>query len=310
MMLLNMFGLFLQAEKLDNLIVPDSVQKEKFAETVKRLASLDVNDIVSDIVSWLIWTGIKICIALAIYYAGRWLLNRVVKMIDALMTRRKTELSLHTFLMTLVRTVGYIILVMAIVSVLGINLTIFAAVLASAGLAIGMALSSTLQNFAGGVMILVLRPYTIGDYISAQGVAGTVTAIRLFTTTVQTTDKQTIYIPNNMISTSIINNYSTSVTRRCSWKVSVSYGDDYDAIRTAMSAIIMRSDKILKEPASYVRIDSMAESAVVIEARAWVLNKDYWDVLDSITEIFYKELPAAGAHFPFPQLDVHIDRGA
>ena len=112
-----------------------------------------------------------------------------------------------------------------------------------------------------------------------------------------------------MISTSIINNHSTSVTRRCSWKVSVSYGDDYDAIRAAMSAIIMRSDKVLKEPASYVRIDSMADSAVVIEARAWVLNKDYWDVLDSVTESFYKELPAAGARFPFPQLDVHIDRG-
>ncbi len=306
----NIFGLFLQTDKLENLIVPDSVQKEKFAETVKRLAALDVHDIVSEIVSWLIWTGIKICIALAIYYAGRWLLRRVVKMIDALMTRRKTELSLHTFLLTLVKTVGYIILAVAVVSVLGVNLTIFAAVLASAGLAIGMALSSTLQNFAGGVMILVLRPYSIGDYISSQGVSGTVTAIRLFTTTVQTTDKQTIYIPNNMISTSIINNYTTSVTRRCSWKVSVAYGDDYDAVRAAMLAIIMRSDKVLKEPAAYVRIDAMADSAVVIEARAWVLNKDYWDVLDNITECFYKELPAAGAHFPFPQLDVHIDRGA
>lgn len=310
MVLRNIFGLFLQTDKLENLIVPDSVQKEKFAETVKRLAALDVHDIVSEIVSWLIWTGIKICIALAIYYAGRWLLRRVVKMIDALMTRRKTELSLHTFLLTLVKTVGYIILAVAVVSVLGVNLTIFAAVLASAGLAIGMALSSTLQNFAGGVMILVLRPYSIGDYISSQGVSGTVTAIRLFTTTVQTTDKQTIYIPNNMISTSIINNYTTSVTRRCSWKVSVAYGDDYDAVRAAMLAIIMRSDKVLKEPAAYVRIDAMADSAVVIEARAWVLNKDYWDVLDNITECFYKELPAAGAHFPFPQLDVHIDRGA
>lgn len=310
MVLRNIFGLFLQTDKLENLIVPDSVQKEKFAETVKRLAALDVHDIVSEMVSWLIWTGIKICIALAIYYAGRWILKRVVKMIDAIMTRRKTELSLHTFLLTLVKTVGYIILAVAVVSVLGVNLTIFAAVLASAGLAIGMALSSTLQNFAGGVMILVLRPYSIGDYISSQGVSGTVTAIRLFTTTVQTTDKQTIYIPNNMISTSIINNYTTSVTRRCSWKVSVAYGDDYDAVRAAMLAIIMRSDKVLKEPAAYVRIDAMADSAVVIEARAWVLNNDYWDVLDCITECFYKELPAAGAHFPFPQLDVHIDRGA
>lgn len=305
-----MFGIFLQADKLENLIVPDSIQKEKFAETVKSLASLDLHDIVSDIVTWLIWTGIKVCISLVIYYLGRWILRRVVKMIDALMTRRHVELSLHTFLLTLVRTLGYIIIIVAIVSTLGINLTIFAALLASAGLAIGMALSSTLQNFAGGVMILVLRPYTIGDYISSQGVAGTVTAIRLFTTTIQTTDKQTIYIPNNMISTSIINNYTTSVTRRCSWKISVAYGDDYDAIRAAMREIIVRTGRLVPDMPVYVRIDALADSAVVIEARAWVANADYWDVTDSVMEAFYKELPEHGAHFPFPQLDVHLDRNA
>lgn len=301
-----MFGVFLQADKLENLIVPDSVQKEKFAETVKSLSTLNLRDIMSDIVSWLIWTGIKVCIALVIYYVGRWLLKRFVGMIDAIMTRRNMELSLHTFLLTFLRTIGYVVIAVAIVSTLGINLTIFAALLASAGLAIGMALSSTLQNFAGGVMILVLRPYAIGDYISAHGVAGTVTAIRLFTTTIQTTDKRTIYIPNNMISTSIIDNYTTSATRRCSWKVSVAYGDDYDAVRAAMHSIIMRTGRVLNDPPVYVRIDSLADSAVVIEARAWVLNKDYWDVTDIVTEAFYKELPEHGAHFPFPQMDVHI----
>lgn len=296
------------AEPIEQLIVPDSVQKARFVEALKELADLDAQTIIHDIVSWLVWTGIKICIALAIYYVGRWLLNRVVKMFDRIMTRRGTEITLHTFLLTLIRTCGYIIMVVVVVSVLGVDSASFVAILASMGLAIGMALSGTLQNFAGGVMILVLRPYKVGDYIEAQGVKGTVQAIRLFTTTVTTFDKQTIYIPNNSISTSIINNYSTSDTRRCSWKISVAYGDDYDEIRAAMHNIIKRDSRVLNDPAPYVRIDNLGDSAVIIEARAWVLNPDYWDVQDSVMEAFYKELPDHGAHFPFPQLDVHLTK--
>lgn len=295
-------------EAIESLIVPDSIQKARFVEVVKNLADLDVQSIVHEIVSWMIWTGIKICIALAIYYLGRWLLHRLIRMAERIMERRGTEITLHTFLLTLIRTCGYIVLVVVIVTVLGVDSTSFVAILASMGLAIGMALSGTLQNFAGGVMILVLRPYKVGDYIEAQGVKGTVQAIRLFTTTITTTDKQTIYIPNNSISTSIINNYSTAEKRRCSWKISVAYGDDYDVIRTAMIEIIRRDSRVLDDPAIYVRIDALADSAVVIEARAWVLNADYWDVLDSVTEAFYKELPERGAHFPFPQLDVHLSK--
>lgn len=306
-----MLKLLIQAqaeEPIENLILPDSVQKARFVEMVKNLADLNAQSIVHDIVSWLVWTAIKVCIALAIYYVGRWLLGRVVRMFDRIMTRRGTEISLHSFLLTLIRTCGYIILIVVIVSVLGVDSASFVAILASMGLAIGMALSGTLQNFAGGVMILVLRPYKIGDYIEAQGVKGTVQAIRLFTTTVTTTDKQTIYIPNNTISTSIINNYSAADKRRCSWKISVAYGDDYDMIREAMMRIMRRDKRVLDDPAMYVRIDNLGDSAVVIEARAWVLNADYWDVLDSVMEAFYKELPDHGAHFPFPQLDVHLSK--
>ena len=296
------------AEPIEQLIVPDSVQKARFVETIKELSNLDMHEIFKEILSWLVWTGIKVCIALLLYYVGRWLLHRLVNMFDRIMTRRGTEITLHTFLLTLIRTCGYIVLVVVIVSVLGVDSASFVAILASMGLAIGMALSGTLQNFAGGVMILVLRPYKVGDYIEAQGVKGTVQAIRLFTTTITTFDKQTIYIPNNSISTSIINNYSAADKRRCSWKISVSYGDDYDVIRAAMLEIIKRDSRVLDDPAPYVRIDNLADSAVVIEARAWVMNADYWDVLDRIMEAFYKELPERGANFPFPQLDVHLSK--
>lgn len=304
-----MLNFLLQADQtIENLIVPDSVQKARFAQTIEHISSLEMSDIWKQISEWCIWTGIKLVIAIAIYYIARWILHRILHIVDAIMTRREVERSLHSFCMTAVKTLGYIFILVMIISTLGFDTTIFVGMLASMGLAIGMALSGTLQNFAGGVMILVLRPYKIGDFIEANGVSGTVANIQLFTTMVYTADKKTIYIPNNMISTSIINNYSTSTTRRCSWKVSVAYGDNYDVIREAMLKIITRDERTLKDPMPIVRIDTLADSAVVIEARAWVKNDDFWGLYDSVTEAFYKELPEAGANFPFPQLDVHLKK--
>ena len=304
-----MLNLFLQTEpQVENLIVPDSVQKARFTQAVTELANIDIKDVWQQMVEWMIWTGIKVCIALVVFYIGRWLLGKFFKIVEAFLTRRKIDLSLRSFAITATKVLGYAALFIVIFNILGFESSSVLAIFASMGLAIGMALSGTLQNFAGGIMILVLRPYRIGDYIEAQNVSGTVADIRLFTTIIHTTDKKTIYIPNNVISTSIINNYSTSTTRRCSWKVSVSYGDDYDQIRDAMMAIIKRDNRILPDHAAYIRIDALADSAVVIEARAWVKNQDYWDVYDSVTEAFYKELPEHGANFPFPQLDVHLTK--
>jgi small conductance mechanosensitive channel len=295
---------FLQSDT--PIIVPDSVQKARFAEGVQRLTNLDLREVWAEMVDWFVWTGIKLFIALTIFYIGRWIVRRIVKVIDRIMTLNETEVSLHRFLLTAVGVVGQIVVLVVIISVLGFDSTSFVAMLASAGLAIGMALSGTLQNFAGGVMILVQRPYKVGDFIETDLASGTVIEIRLFTTVLHTTDKKTIYIPNSTISTGVVNNHSTSTTRRCSWKVSVSYGDDYDCIREAMLEIITRDERVLAEPAPYIRIDALADSAVVIEARAWVKNEDFWSVYDSVTEAFYKELPERGARFPFPQLDVNI----
>ncbi|MBO5464807.1 MAG: mechanosensitive ion channel [Alistipes sp.] len=301
-----MLNYFLQTENIDNLIVPDSVQKARFEQAVKELANLDVKVIWQEMMEWIIWTGIKVCISLVIFYVGRWILTRLINIVDAFLTRRNIDASLHSFGKTATKVIGYIVIFIVIFNVLGFESSSVLAVFASMGLAVGMALSGTLQNFAGGILILVLRPYRIGDYIEAQGVSGTVVDIRLFTTMIHTADKKTIYIPNNSISTSIINNFSTSKTRRCSWKVSVSYGDNYDEIRTAMLDIITRDGRALTDPAPYVRIDALADSAVVIEARAWVNNADFWGLYDDVTEAFYKELPKHGANFPFPQLDVHL----
>ena len=289
-------------------VLPDSVQKARFAESVEKLTSLDLSQVWDEMVEWFIWTAIKLVIALTIFYLGRWILRRLMAVIDRVLTARDVEQSLHKFLLTATKVVGLVVIFLTIVSILGFDSTSFVAMLASAGLAIGMALSGTLQNFAGGVMILVQRPYKIGDFIETDLASGTVVDIRLFSTVLHTTDKKTIYIPNNTISTGVVINYSTSTTRRCSWKVSVSYGDNYDTIRESMLEIIRRDERVLATPEPCVRIDALADSAVIIEARAWVENEDFWDVYDSITERFYKELPEHGANFPFPQLDVNIKR--
>ena len=170
--------------------------------------------------------------------AGRWLIGRLIKLLSTAFEKRKVDRSLQIFLRNLIKTISYIVLILLIIQVMGINTTSIVALLASAGLAIGMALSGTLQNFAGGVMILLLKPYRIGDYISAQGQSGTVQEIMLFSTKITTADKQTIYIPNSSIATAIINNYSTSETRRVEWVIGISYGDDFATAREAILELL------------------------------------------------------------------------
>ena len=175
-----------------------------------------------------------------------------------------------------------------------------------------MALSGTAQNFAGGVMILLMKPYRVGDYISAQGQSGTVREIKLFSTVITTVDNQTIYIPNNSIATAIIDNYSTADLRRVDWTVGISYGDDVDAARQAILAMFSADARILREPeapaSAVVWVGALADSSVNLTVRAWTRNADYWNVYFEYNERFYKELPAAGINFPFPQMDVHLKK--
>ena len=157
--------LFITAQQTEKLIVPDSIQKAKFAETVEKIANMDLEKVLTNLVSESIWVGLKIVLALAIYMAGRWLIGRLIKLLSTAFEKRKVDRSLQIFLRNLIKTISYIVLILLIIQVMGINTTSIVALLASAGLAIGMALSGTLQNFAGGVMILLLKPYRIGDYI-------------------------------------------------------------------------------------------------------------------------------------------------
>ena len=193
------------------------------------------------------------------------------------------------------------------VSTLGVNVTSLIAVASAATLAIGMALTARPRT-CRRVMILLMKPYRIGDYISAQGQSGTVRDIKLFSTVIATADNQTIYIPNNSIATAIIDNYSTSETRRVDWTVGISYGDDVDVARKAVLSMLAADPRVLPDPAPVVWVAALADSSVNLSIRAWVKNADYWNVFFEHNEQFYKELPKAGINFPFPQMDVHLTK--
>lgn len=295
-----------ETEKLQELIVPDSVQKAQLKEVVEKISKLNYQELLTNIVQEAGWVVIKILIALAIYCIGKVLIKWVLRLLDKSFAHHRIERSLQVFLRSMIKALMMVVLVLAIVQTLGVNTSSFLAIFASAGLAIGMALSGTLQNFAGGVILLILRPYKVGDYIEAQGQSGTVESIGLFSTCLKTPDNQTIYVPNNTISSSIIDNYSQSATRRVDWTLSISYGDDVDVARKAILEMLASDERILTDPAAVVWVANLGESSVDLTIRAWVKNADYWGVKFTMNERMYKELPTKGINFPFPQLDVNV----
>ncbi|MBQ7311554.1 MAG: mechanosensitive ion channel [Alistipes sp.] len=292
---------------VENLILPDSVQKAHLTETVTKIFNTDYNALMNNLIEQALWIGLKIILALAIYYVGKWITNWILRILDRSFVRRNVDLSLRNFLRSMIKVVMTVLVILAAIQTLGVNTSSFLAIFASAGLAIGMALSGTLQNFAGGVILLLLRPYRIGDYITAQGQSGTVKSIGLFSTQLSTPDNRIIYVPNSAISTSIVDNYSQPTTRRVDWKVSISYGDDVDVARKEILAMLTADKRVLKEPAEpMVVLSELGDSAVILSVRAWAANGDYWALYWEINERIYKELPQKGLHFTYPQMNVHI----
>ena len=295
-----------EPESVKNLIVPDSVQKAQLKEAVDKISTLDYEVLLTNIVQEAGWIILKIVLALVIYFVGSQLIKWLIRIVDRAFARHDIEVSLRSFLRSLIKAVLMVVLILAIVQTLGVNTSSFLAIFASAGLAIGMALSGTLQNFAGGVVLLMLRPYKVGDFIEAQGQSGTVESIGLFSTCLKTADNQTIYVPNNTISSSIIDNYSQSERRRVDWLLSISYGDDVDVARKEILAMLAEDKRILTDTAPVVWVKNLGSSSVDLTIRAWVKNEDYWGVFFEMNERMYKELPVKGINFPFPQMDVHV----
>ena len=286
-------------------LIENATNVENIKDGISELLNYDFSSLVQLCVEGVTSFVLKVIAALAIYYVGRWIIRRVLRLMDKVYEKRNVELSLRSFLSGIIKVLLYVVVVLIVIQVLGINTASLVAMLASAGLAIGMALSGTLQNFAGGVMILFLKPYRVGDYIDAQGEEGTVKSIGLFSTEIITVDNRIIYIPNSSISTSVIDNYSFSATRRVDWTVRAEYGSDAEAIRKALIEILSSDSRSLTDPAPVVFLTELSD-AVVFSARVWCKNEDYWGLKFDIQERIYKELPQKGIGFAVPKLNVNV----
>ncbi len=265
-----------------------------------------VNEFIAKALNASIDLGGRILAALIIFIIGKFLINWANKLFATMLQKRKVDASIQSFLKSIVNITLLVLLFLAVIGKLGIELTSFAALLASVGVAVGMALSGNLSNFAGGVIILVFRPYKVGDYIEAStGAAGTVTDIQIFHTVLTTPDNQTIFIPNGPLSSNVIKNYSTQDLRRVDWSFGVDYGTDYEKVKAVIEKLIAADSRILKDPAHFIALGALADSSVNITVRAWVKSADYWGVFFDMNKIVYETFNKEGIEFPFPQLTVH-----
>lgn len=295
------------AQKTDSLANMDT---EQFIATISKDASkLFTPETLDYIIHGLISFGLKLLAALAIYIIGAWIIRKCKRLVMRIFERRNTEKSLASFVINLISITLTVILIVIAISTLGINTTSIAALLASGGVAIGLALSGTLQNFAGGIMILTFKPFKSGDYIEAQGYSGTVDSIDIFNTKLTTPDNKMIMIPNGTLSNGTINNYSKQQFRRVDWILGVEYGTDFEKAKGIIENIISaeKDTRILSKPsAPFIGIESLSASSVDIIVKAWVKTSDYWDIFYDYNARFYTELPQNGINFPFPQMDVWL----
>lgn len=268
--------------------------------------SEQLNSAFSKLVEISIDFGERLLAAIIIFVIGKFIINWINKLFAKLLEKQHVEKSVQSFLKSMVNILLLIMLGLAIFSKLGIELTGFAALLASAGVAIGMALSGNLQNFAGGLIILVFRPYKVGDYIeSNSGAAGTVKEIQIFHTILCTADNKIIFAPNGSLSNSVITNYSKNDTRRVDFSFGVEYGADFEEVKKVLEGIIAADERILKTPAPFIELGALADSSVNITVRVWVNADDYWSVFFHMNKTVYATFNEKGINIPFPQMVVH-----
>ena len=266
---------------------------------------IDVEQLLTKLLDWGIEVGKDLLGAIIIYIVGRFIIKQIGRLLSRILEKRKLEISVQTFLKSLVSILLNLILAFAIVSRLGVETTSFAALLASAGVALGMALSGNLSNFAGGLIILVFKPFKVGDYIESPNASGTVREIQIFHTILVTVDNKVIYVPNGSLSSNAITNYNKQETRRAEWVFGVEYGEDFEKVREVLQRIIDADDRILKDPAPMIALGALSASSVDIKVRVWTKSADYWNVYFDMNKIVYDTFNKEGIGFPFPQLTVH-----
>ena len=350
-------------DSLANQLHPDSIAAMTPDKIVDKFKYLDLGSLVTSLSSQLVSLGLRIVAAILIFYIGKFIINKIYSVVRAIMIRKDFDRSLISFLLSFIRITLLFLLIITVIGVLGIETSSFIAIFASAGVAIGMALSGTLQNFAGGVLILLLKPYKVGDYIEFGELKGTVREIQIFNTVINTYNNDRIVIPNGCLATGSLKNFSAEPYHRVEWRVGISYGDNVDTARKvaldilAADGRIVHTDADVKEDEQQseetheelvdvpmpwwkrlfhwhrrraeelreeheaklaalipkpnyspsVNVESLDDSQVTLIIRAWTEIPNYWQVLYDVNEQIYKQFPQRGIHFPFPQMDVHVN---
>lgn len=250
--------------------------------------------------------GINVVTALAIFYIGRLAISVLMRGLGKLMQAQAVDKTLEKFVNNLVRMVLLTLVLIAAIGALGVQTTSLIAVLGAAGLAVGLALQGSLSNFASGVLIVLFRPYKVGDYVEAAGIGGTVLEVQILTTLFNTPDNKRIIVPNSQVMNGVITNYSAHDTRRIDMVIGVSYADDLDKVRATLAEILAADERVLKDPAWTIAVSALADSSVNFVVRPWVNTPDYWPVMFDLTETIKKRFDQEDISFPFPQRDVHL----
>ena len=286
--------MYLQAETIEaGQQVLQAVEKGQLGHLLQQLVDMGVG------------AGKSVLVAVLIFVVGRFVVKLVNRLVARMLERRGVEPTIASFTRSFVNVLLMVLLIISVVSALGVNTTSFAALLASAGVAVGMALSGNLQNLAGGILLLLFKPYKVGDYISAQGTEGVVKAIQIFHTVITTVDNKEVFVPNGALSSGTVVNYSRNELRRVDQVVTVEYGTDVEKVRQAVLDIAKADNRILQEPAPFVEVVSFSESSVDFTVRLWVKTSDYWPVYFAMNRRIYEEFNRRGIGFPFPQVQVH-----
>lgn len=293
-------------------LVSDTLSVEsKVTETIETIKNTPAEVLISDFIEKAIGFGLKLLAAFIIYSIGVWLIRKIKKILENIFERKQTDAAIASFIKSITSIALTIMLIIVTVGTLGVDTTSLAALLAGGGMAIGMALNGTVQNFAGGIMILIFKPFKAGDYIQAQGYEGTVSEVSIVSTKLTTLDNKNIIIPNGILSNNTINNYSQNTMRRVDWNIDVEYGSSSEQTKTLLMACLDSDPRVLSKkdgaPADpFVAMSALKDSGVQFTIRAWVLKDNYWAVNFEVLEKIYNELPRHGIQFPFPQLDVNI----
>ena len=298
---------------IDSLSKPDTLTAVQagIATVIEKVTTTPTTELLKDMVDSSVRFGLKLLAAFLIYFIGAWIIRRIKSILRRTFERRKTDAAIASFVQSITSIALTLMLIIITIGTVGIDTSSIAALLTGGGLAIGLALNGTMQNFAGGLMILIFKPFKAGDFIEAQGHSGTVIEVNMTSTKLTTTDNRVIIIPNGILSNDVINNYSGRQMRRLDVTVGVEYGSSSDETKQLLMDLIKSDERSMSvdqgAPADpFVALSALNDSAVEFTIRIWVKTENYWPLKFDMTERIYNELPKHGIMFPFPQLDVNI----